>query len=91
MSRILLLLIFVFWMAAPEYAHPPARGAWVGVAIFLGYYVVLVLVMGEWGRLLARRVSAGNLRRSLRRYHYTLFVARAMIPVWFAFGVFGLG
>lgn len=91
MSRILLLLIFVFWMAAPEYASPPARGAWVGVAVFLGYYILLVLVMGVWGRLLARRVSAGNLRRSLRRYNYTLLVARGMIPVWFAFGVFGLG
>jgi STE24 endopeptidase len=90
-SRILLILIFVFWMAAPEYAQPPARGAWVGVAIFLGYYVLLVLVMGVWGRLLARRVSAGNLRRSLRRYHGTLLVARTMIPIWFAFGVFGLG
>lgn len=91
MSRILLLLIFVFWMANPGTAQPPARGAWVGVAIFLGYYVLLVLVMGVWGRLLARRVSSGNLRRSLRRYNYTLLVARAMIPVWFAFGVFGLG
>lgn len=91
MSRILLLLIFVLWMAAPQYAQPPGQGAWVGVAIFLGYYVLLVLVMGVWGRLLARRVSAGNLRRSLRRYQYTLLVARAMIPVWFAFGVFALG
>lgn len=91
MSRVLLLLIFVFWMAAPQYAHPPARYAWVGVAVFLGYYVLLVLVMGVWGRLLARRVSASKLRRSLRRFNYTLFVARAMIPVWFAFGVFGLG
>jgi STE24 endopeptidase len=90
-SRILLLLIFVFWMAAPGYAQPPAQDAWMGVAIFLGYYVLLVLVMGVWGRLLARRVSRGNLRRSLRRYNYTLLVARAMIPVWFAFGVFGLG
>ena len=91
MSRILLLLIFVLWMAAPGYAQRPARDAWIGVAIFLGYYVLLVLVMGVWGRLLARRVSSGNLRRSLRRYNYTLLVARAMIPVWFAFGVFGLG
>ncbi len=91
MSRILLLLIFVFWMSAPQYAQPAARDAWIGVAVFLGYYVLLVLVMGVWGRLLARRVSAGNLRRNLRRYNYTLFVARAMIPVWFAFGVFGLG
>src|SRR5688572_28649396 len=78
-------------MAAPQYAQPPAHGAWIGVAIFLGYYLLLVLVMGIWGRLLARRVSAGNLRRHLRRYNYTLLVARGMIPVWFAFGVFGLG
>jgi STE24 endopeptidase len=90
-SRILLLLIFVFWLAAPEYAQEPTHNAWIGVAVFLGYYVALVLVMGIWGRLLARRVSAGNLRRSLRRYNVTLLVARAMIPVWFAFGVFGLG
>jgi STE24 endopeptidase len=90
-SRILLLLIFVFWMAAPQSAQPPAQDAWVGIAIFLGYYVLLVLVMGVWGRLLARRVSARNLRRSLKRYNFTLLIARAMIPVWFAFGVFGLG
>jgi STE24 endopeptidase len=90
-SRILLLLIFVLWMAAPQYAQRPGQDAWVGVAIFLGYYVLLVLVMGVWGRLLARRVSTGNLRRNLRRFHVTLLVARAMIPIWFAFGVFGLG
>jgi STE24 endopeptidase len=90
-SRILLLLIFVFWMSAPQYAQPAAHDAWIGVAIFLGYYVLLVLVMGIWGRLLARKVSAANLRRNLRRYNYTLFIARAMIPIWFAFGVFGLG
>jgi STE24 endopeptidase len=90
-SRILLLLIFVLWMAAPQYAQRPAHDAWIGVAVFLGYYLLLVLVMGVWGRLLARRVSAGNLRRNLRRFNYTLLVARAMIPVWFAFGVFWLG
>ena len=54
MSRILLLLIFVLWMAAPQYAQRPTQNAWIGVAIFLGYYVLLVLVMGVWGRLLAR-------------------------------------
>ncbi len=91
MSRILLVLIFVFWMAAPHYAQTPSHDAWIGVAIFLGYYVLLVLVMGIWGRLLARRVSATNLRRKLRRYNVTLLIARAMIPVWFAFGIFGLG
>jgi STE24 endopeptidase len=90
-SRILLLLIFALWMAAPQYAQRPAHDAWIGVAIFLGYYALLVLVMGVWGRLLARRVSTNNLRRNLRRFHVTLFVARAMIPIWFAFGVFGLG
>ena len=45
MSRILLLLIFVLWMAAPQYAQRPSHDAWIGVAIFLGYYVLLVLVM----------------------------------------------
>jgi STE24 endopeptidase len=90
-SRILLLLIFALWMAAPQYAPKPAHDAWIGVAIFLGYYALLVLVMGVWGRLLARRVSTNNLRRNLRRFHVTLLVARAMIPIWFAFGVFGLG
>jgi STE24 endopeptidase len=90
-SRILLLLIFVFWMANPASAQPPSQGAWRGVAIFLGYYVLLVLVMGVWGRMLARRVSAANLRKNLRRYNLTLLIARAMIPIWFAFGVFGLG
>jgi STE24 endopeptidase len=86
-----LLLIFALWTAAPQYAPRPAHDAWIGVAIFLGYYALLVLVMGVWGRLLARRVSTNNLRRNLRRFHVTLLVARAMIPIWFAFGVFGLG
>ena len=93
MSRILLLLLFVFWMAWKSATDLPApQGDRLrGSVTFVSFYALLVLVMGLWSRLLAQRIAADNFRRSLRRYNHTLLFARAMIPAWFGIGVFALG
>jgi STE24 endopeptidase len=62
-----------------------------GAVTFISFYVLMVLVMGLWSRLLTQRVAADNFRRSLRRYNFTLLAMRAAVPAWFGFGVFTLG
>ena len=98
MSRILLLLLFVLWMAwtsAPSQSPTAAERAvpelLPGVVTFVSFYALMVLVLGLWSRLLAARVAADNFRRSLRRYNATLLAARLGVPAWFGFGVFSLG
>jgi STE24 endopeptidase len=89
MSRILLLILFLLWLSAAEPVRPLA-GQGVELLLFLGVFLGLVLVMGLWSRLLARRLSAHNLRHSLNRFNRVMAGARMMIPAWFAFGLFGL-
>lgn len=72
---------------APVYLIGPLAS----VAIFLLGYVLLVLIMGIWSRLLARRISDINFHRSLRRFNKMMGVARGMIPVWFGLGLLLLG
>ncbi len=115
-SRILLLLVFLLWMAwtpqrpapAPGAASPSAAtavarvasqpdvmqvisDARVGLLAFFGFYVLLVVVMRLWSRLLARRVTNLNVSGSLRRFNKMMFVARLFVPAWFGIGLFLLG
>jgi STE24 endopeptidase len=62
-----------------------------GVVLFLGFYVILVITMALWSRLLARRVSGRNLQRSMNRFNWMMQAARYMVPAWFAVGLFALG
>jgi STE24 endopeptidase len=93
-SRILLLLIFLLWMAWTPQATaslgltPRPR---TGPAVFLGFYLLLIAVMRLWSELLARRVTHENLNRSLRGFGRVLLVVRFLIPAWFGVGVFALG
>jgi STE24 endopeptidase len=93
-SRILLLLIFLLWMAWTPQATaslgllPDPR---TGPAVFLGFYLLLIGVMRLWSELLARRVTHENLNRSLRGFGRVLMVVRILIPAWFGVGVFVLG
>ena len=94
MSRILLLLIFLLWMAWTPEASASVGGVAdrpLGPAVFLGFYGLLVLVMRLWSGLLARRITHGNLGRTLRGYGRVLLVARFMVPTWFGIGLFLLG
>jgi STE24 endopeptidase len=90
-SRILLLLILVLWMART--AGPPASGFAPTEALitFFGGIALIVLFMGVWSRVLARRVSGQNLHRSVWRFTRAMYAARLFIPTWFAVGLFALG
>ena len=52
---------------------------------------MVIVTLGLWSRLLARRVGKANLRRSLRYFNHVIFAAQIFIPIWFAVGVFFLG
>jgi STE24 endopeptidase len=69
---------------------PPASPA-AATALFAGGFALIVLIMGVWSRVLARHVTGENLHRSLRRFTRAMYVARLLIPAWFAAGVFALG
>ncbi len=90
MSRILLLILFLLWLAADQMPAAPAPEAG-GVFLFLVGFVALVAVMGFWSRWLSRRVTRTNIGASLQRFNRGMGVARALIVLWFAAGVFGLG
>lgn len=96
MSRILLLLVFMIWMAwTPSHLDGPATSPLSLPALsplsppllFLGGYVLLVLLMGLWSRLVARRVASENLHRSVRRFNRSMDIARGLVPAWFAVGI----
>jgi len=90
-SRILLLIILVLWMARSA-GHPigqfPAPEL---LTTFLGGFALIVLFMGVWSRVLARRVTGQNLHASVARFTRAMYVARMMIPAWFGVGLFALG
>src|SRR4051812_32720898 len=92
MSRVLLLIFFLLWMAPwsatdhPQWV-PPAQG----VLIFFAGLAILVLGMAVWARRLARRVIGGNLLQSTKRFTKAMSGARMIIPAWFAVGLFVLG
>jgi STE24 endopeptidase len=69
----------------------PLVGLNLGVGLFLGVFLLLVLAMGLWGRMLARHVRAHDLHRSIARFNRMMLVARMAIPAWFAVGLFALG
>jgi STE24 endopeptidase len=98
-SRILLLLVFLLWMSAPQpQAGGPAHQVpplppdiALRTAIFLGGYLLLVGGVRAWSHLLARRITRNNLSRSLRRFGRGLLAVRFFVPAWFAVGLFELG
>lgn len=95
MSRVLILLMFVFWLAwkpgSAGYEFHTGWPAGVGLAMFLGGYVALVLGTGLWSRWMRRRLASQNLHRSLGRLNRVTFLARLFIPLWFLVGMFALG
>lgn len=90
-SRFLLLLLFLIWMAwrsdaaAPRAAHP------LDLALFFGMYALVVVTLGMWSRLLARRIVTGRARRGRRYFGKVSFAAQLFIPAWLAVGTFFLG
>ncbi|MGB7161123.1 MAG: M48 family metallopeptidase [Tepidisphaeraceae bacterium] len=91
MSRFLVLFLFLIWTAWPGAAAPSPVLPWRDTGIFLGVFVLIVLFLGVWSRVLARHVTGLNLHRSLKRFNQGIFAARLAIPIWFGVGVFVLG
>src|SRR5690242_18426681 len=60
-----------------------------GTAIFLGGYVALVLLMGAWSRMLARRVDSREFRARMHRFNWMMTMARTAVAFWFIAGLFG--
>jgi STE24 endopeptidase len=91
-SRILILLMFVFWLAwKPEDSWPPVLGVVPSLALFLGVYAAVVLGAGVWSRRLGDRISGPNFGRSLTRFNWVMFVIRVFVPLWFLVGMLALG
>jgi STE24 endopeptidase len=91
-SRILILLMFVFWLGwKPEYCAPLPLGLPGSTIVFLGVYALLVLGTGSWSRWLAGKVNGPNFGRSLTRFNRVIFAARIFIPIWFLLGIWALG
>lgn len=92
MSRILILLMFVFWLAwKPEYGFAPILGPGASLALFLGVYALEVVGTGLWCRWRMRRLEPANFDRTVHRLNAVMFAARLFIPLWFLLGMFGLG
>ncbi len=92
MSRILLLLFFLLWMAGTLDMTPrPPDAIGIDLFLFLGMYGLLVGLMRVWSTRVARRVANVNFSRSLDRFNFTMFAARCFVPAWFAAAIFLLG
>lgn len=95
MSRVLILLMFVFWLAWKPgpggYAVGTGWPVGASLSVFLGVYAALVLATGIWSRRLVRILTAPGLHRNLARLNRIMFLARAFIPIWFLTGMFVLG
>lgn len=91
MSRFLLLLLFLIWMAWRAEAGPPEIVYLTDTALFFGLYLLLIGTLGLWSRLLSRRVQMVRLERAVRYFNHVMFVARTFVPIWFGVGVFHLG
>jgi STE24 endopeptidase len=84
--------MFVFWLAwKPQYSRPALFGAYPSIAIFLGFYALLVLGTGLWSRRLRRKVAGPMFSKSLDRFNVVMLTARVLIPLWFMVGIAVLG
>ena len=92
MARILLLLLFLLWMAGTSDLTPrPPDAIGVDLFLFLGTYGLLVGMTRLWSVRVARRVASANFGRRLDRFNNMMLVARCFVPAWFAVAIFLLG
>ena len=90
MSRFLLLILFLIWLAWRAESDAPAMPRTLDLTLYFGLYLMLLGVVAAWARLLARRVRRAPVERAYRYFNRVVFVARVLVPVWFAVGVFAL-
>src|SRR2546421_4810537 len=85
------MVLFLVWLAWPGEQRWSVAEQWPWLVLFIGFYVFLVVLLGLWSRVLARRIDATNFQQSVRRFNHTMFAARLSVPAWFAVGVWKLG
>jgi STE24 endopeptidase len=88
MTRFLFLVPFLAWLARTAYAQDGAPSTAAAV-IFLGGYVLLIPTMRLWSRWVARRVDSAHFQRRLRRFNFTMTLARFLVAIWFVYALFG--
>jgi STE24 endopeptidase len=84
-TRFLLLVPFLTWLIWSGPPDPSPRGP----IIFIAGYILLVLVMRLWSRWVSRRVDSVHFQRRLRRFNFTMMVARFLVAKWFVIALFG--
>jgi STE24 endopeptidase len=96
-SVILLLLLFIVWMAfgsPPDASRLPLTSPLVGAVIFNGGYVVVVLVIGWWSRRMTRGRRGAALDHVLdacRRFNRVVTAAQVFVPAWLVVALLMLG
>jgi STE24 endopeptidase len=92
-SRILILLMFVFWLAwkPHDYHLATPLGPGVSLGLFLGGYALLVFGTAIWSRQFRGGITRPNLHRRLARFNRVMVGARVFIPLWFLVGMFAFG
>jgi len=82
------VLILGFWLVGADAASQPALVLRPSLGIFLGGYVLLVLAVAAWARLLCRRLLTTDPQGALTRFHRIVRMARWMVPAWLLYGLF---
>jgi Zn-dependent protease with chaperone function len=91
MSRFLPLVILVIWMSSPSLPAMGGLNPLAGCAIFLGFYLLMTVVLAVWSRRVARLSHFSQIQRRLRIFNTVIYASRILIPAWLAVGCFMLG
>jgi STE24 endopeptidase len=91
MSRFLPLIILAIWLSTPQLPAAGGLSAAAGCAVFLGFYAVMVAILGLWSRHVARAAHYNDVQNRLRIFNLVIYASRILIPVWLGAGIFWLG
>lgn len=91
MGRIALLLIILIWMAwTPGDSAGLSLSTPLRVGVFLGFYALLIVVLGIWSRVMTAAACRRGTTYTLHRASGIFGRMRMLVLAWFAFGVFVL-
>lgn len=93
MSRILLLIPLILWMAWPRAVSQGdfLRPIWFSLLLYLTGYLILVLLMAGWARQILSKAGSHQLYRRISRFNRGMFLARLVVLLWMGVGLFFLG
>jgi STE24 endopeptidase len=90
-SRVLLMVLFVLWMAWRPSSDVSGDQLGVRLAIFGGGYLLMVMALATWSHRLARRVVNEDLHKAVSKFNKVVEYTRWLIPLWYAAGLYLLG